>query len=79
MKKNGTNCTALLFQKVVSSGLVKEILSKSIYTVEAILRTDSQGGRNIESLDDPELYKLSLSSATKAFITNQECYRALLP
>ena len=62
----------------MQSELVMEIITKSIFTVEAILRVDSEDGTNVRSLDQERLYKQSVKTAAKAFITNQDCYRGLI-
>jgi len=62
----------------VSSNLVHDIITRSIFSVEAILGVDSQAMKDIKSLDEPRLYKAAVSTATKANITNQDCYRGLI-
>ena len=41
MKRDNINVTSLLFKKIVSSNLVYDIITRSIFSVEAILGVDS--------------------------------------
>lgn len=69
MKAQNVNPTSLVFQQIVSEGLVKDVIEKSIYTVKNILIIDRNNTMDIKVLDDKEEYKPKLVTLlSKAFM-----------
>lgn len=80
MKKNSQGGpTAVIFKKIVESGLVIKILEFSIFTAKQIFKVDTACGRQIKSLDEPQLFKQSVNLLGKGLMTNMGCYQQLLP